>query len=37
MLDGEIVEHGSTRSVLTAPEHEYTRRLLDASDLEARR
>jgi ABC-type glutathione transport system ATPase component len=35
MLDGEIVEHGSTRSVLTAPKHEYTRRLLDASDLEA--
>jgi ABC-type dipeptide/oligopeptide/nickel transport system ATPase component len=37
MLDGEIVEHGSTRSVLTAPKHEYTAKLLAASDLEARR
>jgi ABC-type dipeptide/oligopeptide/nickel transport system ATPase component len=37
MLDGEIVEAGSTREVLTAPKHEYTRKLLDASDLEARR
>ncbi|MEU4251077.1 ABC transporter ATP-binding protein [Amycolatopsis sp. NPDC026612] len=37
MLDGEIVEAGSTREVLTAPKHDYTRKLLDASDLEARR
>ncbi|WP_439385269.1 ABC transporter ATP-binding protein [Amycolatopsis lexingtonensis] len=37
MLDGEIVEAGSTREVLTAPKHEYTRKLLAASDLEARR
>jgi ABC-type glutathione transport system ATPase component len=37
MLDGEIVETGSTREVLTAPKHAYTRKLLDASDLEARR
>jgi ABC-type glutathione transport system ATPase component len=35
MLDGEIVEAGSTREVLTQPKHEYTRKLLDASDLEA--
>jgi ABC-type dipeptide/oligopeptide/nickel transport system ATPase component len=35
MLDGEIVEAGSTRDVLTAPKHEYTQRLLKASDLEA--
>jgi ABC-type glutathione transport system ATPase component len=34
MLDGEIVEAGSTREVLTAPKHEYTQRLLKASDLE---
>ena len=37
MLDGEIVEAGSTREVLTSPSHAYTRKLLDASDLEARR
>ncbi|UOX87147.1 ABC transporter ATP-binding protein [Amycolatopsis sp. FBCC-B4732] len=37
MLDGEIVEAGSTREVLTAPKHEYTRKLLAASDLEGRR
>ncbi|WP_326419651.1 ABC transporter ATP-binding protein [Amycolatopsis sp. H20-H5] len=37
MLDGEIVESGSTREVLTAPRHEYTRKLLAASDLEASR
>jgi ABC-type glutathione transport system ATPase component len=37
MLDGEIVEAGSVREVLTSPKHEYTRKLLDASDLEARR
>jgi ABC-type glutathione transport system ATPase component len=36
MLDGSIVEHGPTREVLTAPQHAYTRRLLAASDLEAR-
>ena len=35
MLDGEIVEEGTTREVLTAPRHEYTRKLLAASDLEA--
>jgi ABC-type dipeptide/oligopeptide/nickel transport system ATPase component len=35
MLDGEIVEAGSTHDVLTAPKHEYTQRLLKASDLEA--
>ncbi|OXM71285.1 ABC transporter ATP-binding protein [Amycolatopsis vastitatis] len=37
MLDGEIVEAGSTREVLTQPKHEYTRKLLASSDLEARR
>ncbi|MGW4058853.1 ABC transporter ATP-binding protein [Amycolatopsis sp. NPDC004747] len=37
MLDGEIVEAGSTREVLTSPSHAYTRKLLDASDLETRR
>ncbi|WP_410616390.1 ABC transporter ATP-binding protein [Amycolatopsis sp. lyj-109] len=37
MLDGEIVEAGSTREVLTQPKHAYTRKLLAASDLEARR
>ncbi|SEB41445.1 ABC-type dipeptide/oligopeptide/nickel transport system, ATPase component [Amycolatopsis tolypomycina] len=37
MLDGEIVEAGSTREVLTQPSHAYTRKLLAASDLEARR
>jgi ABC-type glutathione transport system ATPase component len=37
MLDGEVVEAGSTREVLTAPKHAYTRKLLDASDLEAHR
>lgn len=37
MLDGEIVEAGSTREVLTSPSHAYTRKLLNASDLEARR
>ncbi|GAA5158206.1 MULTISPECIES: ABC transporter ATP-binding protein [Amycolatopsis] len=35
MLDGEIVEEGTTRQVLTEPRHEYTRKLLAASDLEA--
>ncbi|GAA3535495.1 ABC transporter ATP-binding protein [Amycolatopsis ultiminotia] len=37
MHEGEIVEHGSTRDVLTSPQHSYTRRLLAASDLEATR
>ncbi|EMD25022.1 ATP-binding cassette domain-containing protein [Amycolatopsis azurea] len=37
MLDGEIVEAGTTRDVLTAPQHEYTMKLLAASDLEASR
>ncbi|MBN9745973.1 ABC transporter ATP-binding protein [Amycolatopsis sp. A1MSW2902] len=37
MLDGSIVEHGSTREVLTAPQHSYTQRLLAASDLEGAR
>lgn len=35
MLDGEIVEAGTTREMLTAPRHDYTKRLLEASDLEA--
>ncbi|PFG33760.1 ABC transporter ATP-binding protein [Sanguibacter antarcticus] len=30
MLEGEIVEVGSAQSVLTDPQHEYTRRLLGA-------
>jgi ABC-type glutathione transport system ATPase component len=33
MLEGEIVEAGSTRDVLAAPKHEYTQRLLEASWL----
>jgi peptide/nickel transport system ATP-binding protein len=37
MLDGEIVEAGTTHDVLTAPKHEYTKKLLAASDLEAGR
>ncbi|WP_409489461.1 ABC transporter ATP-binding protein [Amycolatopsis sp. cmx-11-12] len=37
MLDGEIVEAGTTREVLTEPKHEYTKKLLAASDLEASR
>jgi peptide/nickel transport system ATP-binding protein len=32
MYDGRIIEEGSTRDVLTEPQHEYTRKLL-ASDL----
>jgi ABC-type glutathione transport system ATPase component len=35
MFEGRIVEEGSTRAVLTNPQHEYTRKLLAASDLEA--
>ncbi|SFA82334.1 ABC-type dipeptide/oligopeptide/nickel transport system, ATPase component [Amycolatopsis marina] len=34
MYEGRIVEEGSTRQVLSAPEHGYTRRLLAASTLE---
>ena len=30
MRDGEIVEYGNAREVLTAPQHEYTRGLIDA-------
>ncbi len=30
MLQGDIVEHGTTRDVLYAPEHAYTRKLLRA-------
>ncbi|HWH92856.1 MAG TPA: ABC transporter ATP-binding protein [Baekduia sp.] len=30
MRDGEIVEHGDARDVLSDPQHEYTRALLDA-------
>ncbi|MEU3621432.1 ABC transporter ATP-binding protein [Amycolatopsis coloradensis] len=37
MLDGEIVEAGTTRDVLTMPQHDYTKKLLAASDLEASR
>ncbi|HEY4558250.1 MAG TPA: ABC transporter ATP-binding protein [Enteractinococcus sp.] len=34
MQQGRIVESGTVRDVLTAPQHEYTRRLLSASKLE---
>lgn len=30
MRDGEVVEHGPTAHILSAPAHPYTRRLLDA-------
>lgn len=33
MYDGRIVESGDVRQVLTDPRHEYTRRLIAASDL----
>ena len=33
MKDGEIVERGETRAVFSAPEHEYTKRLVEASIL----
>jgi len=35
MYDGRIVEEGSTSDVLTRPSHDYTKKLLAASDLEA--
>ncbi|AIJ20175.1 ATP-binding cassette domain-containing protein [Amycolatopsis methanolica] len=35
MFDGRIVEEGSTSDVLTRPRHDYTKKLLAASDLEA--
>ncbi|WP_020669023.1 ABC transporter ATP-binding protein [Amycolatopsis nigrescens] len=37
LLDGRIVESGDVYEVLSAPRHEYTRRLLAASDLEGSR
>jgi peptide/nickel transport system ATP-binding protein len=36
LYEGRIVEAGPTRDVLTAPRHDYTRRLLAASELEPR-
>lgn len=36
MKDGHLVEEGPTKQLLTRPQHEYTRGLLAASDLEAR-
>jgi peptide/nickel transport system ATP-binding protein len=30
MLDGRIIEHGATATILSSPTHEYTRRLLAA-------
>ncbi|MDQ0378140.1 ATP-binding cassette domain-containing protein [Amycolatopsis thermophila] len=35
MHEGRMVEEGSTSDVLTRPAHDYTRKLLAASDLEA--
>ncbi|GHF09986.1 ABC transporter ATP-binding protein [Amycolatopsis deserti] len=35
MYEGRVVEEGSTSDVLTQPRHEYTKKLLAASDLEA--
>ncbi|WP_435068424.1 ABC transporter ATP-binding protein [Amycolatopsis thermoflava] len=35
MFEGRIVEEGSTSDVLTRPRHDYTKKLLAASDLEA--
>ncbi|QAY63824.1 ABC transporter ATP-binding protein [Xylanimonas allomyrinae] len=37
MKDGTIVEQGTVEDVFRSPRHEYTRRLLDASDLTPRR
>ncbi|OZM72572.1 ABC transporter ATP-binding protein [Amycolatopsis antarctica] len=34
MHEGRVVESGTTHQVLSAPEHDYTRKLLAASDLE---
>ncbi|MDU0479288.1 ABC transporter ATP-binding protein [Staphylococcus chromogenes] len=36
MKDGEVVERGELASVLTHPQHDYTRGLIAASDLHAR-
>ncbi|WP_158879837.1 ATP-binding cassette domain-containing protein [Amycolatopsis anabasis] len=36
MHEGRVVEAGPTRDVLTAPGHDYTRKLLAASELEPR-
>ena len=33
MKDGEIIEEGKTREVFSAPQHEYTRQLVQASVL----
>lgn len=33
MYKGEIVEEGETAAVLSAPQHDYTKRLLNASSL----
>ncbi|OXM74502.1 MULTISPECIES: ATP-binding cassette domain-containing protein [Amycolatopsis] len=35
MYEGRVVEEGSTSDVLTQPRHDYTKKLLAASDLEA--
>jgi microcin C transport system ATP-binding protein len=33
MRDGQVVEHGDTAGIFEAPQHEYTRTLLDAALL----